>query len=106
MNALHLILRGIPFGILFLVILELLKDKDAVSVSRLVALFIFMAVTMVFNIFFAVRVHVRGYISALDVYKRQAQSDCWQYNAGTSCKRVYGLSCPPQNAATAGTLGA
>lgn len=67
LNALHLILRGIPFGILFLVILELLKDKDAVSVSRLVALFIFMAVTMVFNIFFAVRVHVRGYISAFEM---------------------------------------
>ncbi len=67
LNALHLILRGIPFGILFLVILELLKDKDVISVSRLVALFAFMAATMIFNIFFAIRVHVRGYLSAFSM---------------------------------------
>jgi ATP-binding cassette subfamily B protein len=67
LNALHLLLRGIPFGILFLVILELLKDREAVSVSRLAALFIFMAVTMILNTVFAIRVHVRGYLASFSM---------------------------------------
>ena len=63
-NSLHLILRGVPFGILFLVILELLKKTDEISLPRLVMLFLFMAAIMLLNIFLAIKVHVRGYLAS------------------------------------------
>ncbi len=57
-------LRGAPAGILFLVVLELLRPREAVDVARLAVLSALMAVVMVADLFVAVRAHVRGYISA------------------------------------------
>ncbi len=64
LNVLHLMLTGAPAGILFLVVLELLSPRDQVRVARLIGLFAAMAAIMLLNLFVAVRVHVRGYISA------------------------------------------
>jgi ATP-binding cassette subfamily B protein len=64
LNVVHLMLRGAPAGILFLVVLELLQPREAVDVARLAALFALMAAAMVADLFVAIRAHVRGYISA------------------------------------------
>ncbi len=67
LNAIHLILKGVPFGILFLVILELLKPKSELDISRLVLLFAGMAIPMLINLFLAIKVHVRAYISSYNL---------------------------------------
>jgi ATP-binding cassette subfamily B protein len=64
LNVVHLMLRGAPVGILFLVILELLGPRDQIDVARLVLLFLAMAAIMLADLFLAVRVHVLGYVSA------------------------------------------
>ncbi len=67
LNAVHLILKGAPFGILFLVVLELLKPRSELDISKLVLLFAGMAIPMLINLFLAIKVHVRAYISSYNL---------------------------------------
>ncbi|MDR2820341.1 MAG: ABC transporter ATP-binding protein/permease [Desulfovibrio sp.] len=63
-NVVHVILTGAPAGVLFLVILELLKPADQLSVSYVVLLFAGMALLMVVNVFLGIRVLVQSYTCA------------------------------------------
>lgn len=64
LNCIHLILQGIPFGILFLVITELLKPKNELNMKFIIILMLIMGIIMVVNIFVAVKVHVNAYINS------------------------------------------
>ncbi|MGD9823142.1 ABC transporter ATP-binding protein [Desulfobacter sp.] len=67
LNAFHLILKGMPFGILLLVVLELLKPKSELDISRLIFLFTAIGIPMLINLFLAIKVHVRAYISSYNL---------------------------------------
>jgi ATP-binding cassette subfamily B protein len=64
LNSVHALLTGAPFGVLFLVILELLKPRDELSISNLVLFFFFMAALMVANVFLAIKVYVQSFLGA------------------------------------------
>ena len=63
LNMIHLILKGIPFGILFLVLVELFSPRSKDTVSRLTTLCAGVVLVMLINLFVAVRVHVRAYLT-------------------------------------------
>lgn len=67
LNIVHLILKGIPFGILFLVLLELLSPHPQNTIVRLTLLCAGVAMVMLINLFVAVRVHIRAYLTGYNL---------------------------------------
>jgi ATP-binding cassette subfamily B protein IrtB len=67
LNAVHLILKGAPFGILFLLIMELLQPKEKINVPLLIGMTGGMASIMLANLFLAMKVHVLAYVTSFDL---------------------------------------
>lgn len=64
MNTIHLLLKGAPFGILFLVVNELLKPRAELEIMKLVWMYAAMALMMLINLFLAIRVSIRVSITS------------------------------------------
>jgi ATP-binding cassette subfamily B protein len=64
LNVLRVVLTGCPTGLLFFVILELLRPADQVSVRKIVVFFLVMALLMIANVFLSVTTYVHNYICA------------------------------------------
>jgi len=64
MNTLHMILNGAPYGLLYVVLIELLKPRDEINFSRIAWLFGVMVVIFVLNILLAMKVHTKSYVTA------------------------------------------
>ena len=67
LNILHLILKGLPFGILLLVIIELMKPQGQADMVLLAALCAVMIAIMTTDLFLAMRVHTLAYLTAYDL---------------------------------------
>lgn len=67
LNILHLMLKGFPYGLLFFVIMELLKPKAQIDVKTILWMFVVMGAVMIINIFIAIKVHVDGYINSYNL---------------------------------------
>lgn len=70
LNILHLILKGLPSGILLLVILELMKPLAQADMSLLATLCAIMVTVMAADLFLAMRVHTLAYLTAYELSTR------------------------------------
>jgi ATP-binding cassette subfamily B protein len=67
LNALHLMLKGAPFGILFLVIRELFLPPAPGRIVRLAVLCASIAVIMAVNLWLGIQVHVKAFTTSYDL---------------------------------------
>lgn len=61
-NILNFCLRGMPYGVLFLVINELFKPKNEINVNQIVWWFIGMVVFLVLHLLLSRWIHVQSYV--------------------------------------------
>ncbi|MCB9480867.1 MAG: ABC transporter ATP-binding protein [Desulfobacteraceae bacterium] len=67
LNIIHLMLKGLPFGILFFVVSELTKPREEIDKVKLYYMFAAMGIFMAVNVFVAIKVHVMGYINSFTI---------------------------------------
>lgn len=70
LNILHLILKGAPFGILLLVIVELMKPQEQTDFRSLALWCGIMIAIMTVDLFLAIKVHTLAYLTAYDLSTR------------------------------------
>ncbi len=63
-NILNFCLKGIPYGVLFMVINELFKPKSEINVIHIVWWFVGMVVFLVFHLLLSKWIHVQSYVMA------------------------------------------
>jgi len=63
-NVLNFCLRGMPYGVLFLVINELFKPKSEINVDHIILWFIGMAVFLILHLLLSRWIHVQSYVTA------------------------------------------
>lgn len=64
LNVLHFILKGFPFGMLILILHELLRPEEEIRGMYLFWLVFIIAWVMLINVFLAIHVHLRAYVTA------------------------------------------
>ena len=64
LNILHLMLNGAPYGVLFLILHELLQPRPLVNATKIVLLFVTMTLLFVVNLLLAMKVHTKAYTTS------------------------------------------
>ena len=63
-NAFHTMLIGIPYGCVFVVMLELFKPPSEMNMERVVWMLVVMGVIVLANVFLAMKVHTSAFITS------------------------------------------
>jgi len=64
LNILNYILKGAPYGIFYLLLLELFKPKDQIDIQKIIWIFVSMAVILIIHLFLSMIAHTNAGITS------------------------------------------
>jgi len=64
LNIFNFILKGAPYGIFYILLLELFKPKDQIDIQKIIRIFVSMAVILIIHLFLSIIAHTNAGITA------------------------------------------